>query len=281
MATHPRLTIRDLRARPVSVPMRIPLQTSGGTVRVAPLALVDLVTEEGVTGHTYLFCYTPLVLQAACASCSRTSPRSSRAIALAPLEIDRKLQRAIPPARRQGDRRHGARRHRHGGVGCAGARRPACRSCALLGGDAARDPRLQQLRPGHHRPRARRGRGAAAGRGGLLRDQGPARLRRTRRPTSRSCAPCARAVGDDVHLMSRLQPVPHGARGRAARTRRWPTKACTGSRSPTSRTTTRATRTIRAEVDGLPSRWARTGGGRTRWRSAWRPAPRTSACPTR
>ena len=50
MATHPRLTIRDLRARPVNVPMRIPLQTSGGTVGVAPLALVDLVTEQGVTG---------------------------------------------------------------------------------------------------------------------------------------------------------------------------------------------------------------------------------------
>jgi mandelate racemase len=47
----PRLTIRDLRARPVNVPMRIPLQTSGGTVGVAPLALVDLVTEQGVTGH--------------------------------------------------------------------------------------------------------------------------------------------------------------------------------------------------------------------------------------
>ncbi len=51
------LTIRGVRTVAVEVPMRFPLGTSAATVRAAPLLLVDLDTEEGVTGRTYLFCY--------------------------------------------------------------------------------------------------------------------------------------------------------------------------------------------------------------------------------
>lgn len=60
---HPRLTIRSLRTVFVSVPMKFPLGTSAVTVRSAPLLLVDLETEEGITGRTYLFCYMPLGAQ--------------------------------------------------------------------------------------------------------------------------------------------------------------------------------------------------------------------------
>jgi mandelate racemase len=56
----PVLTIRSIRSRGVSVPMRWPLGTSAQTVRSAPLLLVDLETEEGITGRTYLFCYMPM-----------------------------------------------------------------------------------------------------------------------------------------------------------------------------------------------------------------------------
>ncbi len=56
----PRLTIRGLRTVAVSVPMNFALGTSAVTVRAAPLLLIDLETEEGVTGRTYLFCYMPL-----------------------------------------------------------------------------------------------------------------------------------------------------------------------------------------------------------------------------
>lgn len=56
MNAHPPLTIRDLRVRAAHVPLRIPLQTSSGTIHIAPLALIDLLTDEGVTGSTYLFC---------------------------------------------------------------------------------------------------------------------------------------------------------------------------------------------------------------------------------
>jgi mandelate racemase len=57
--TPPRLTLRGVRAVAVDVPMRLPLGTSAGTVRSAPLLLIDVQTEEGVTGRAYLFCYLP------------------------------------------------------------------------------------------------------------------------------------------------------------------------------------------------------------------------------
>lgn len=56
----PVLTIRSIRSRTVLARMRFPLGTSARTVRVAPLLLMDLETEEGITGRTYLFCYMPM-----------------------------------------------------------------------------------------------------------------------------------------------------------------------------------------------------------------------------
>jgi mandelate racemase len=57
--TRPRLTVREVRAVAVLVPMTYVLGTSAAAVRSAPLLLVDLETEEGVTGRAYLFCYLP------------------------------------------------------------------------------------------------------------------------------------------------------------------------------------------------------------------------------
>ncbi len=55
----PRLTVRGIRAVGVEVPMKLPLGTSAGTIRSASLLLIDLETDEGVTGRAYLFCYLP------------------------------------------------------------------------------------------------------------------------------------------------------------------------------------------------------------------------------
>ncbi|MFQ5954186.1 MAG: enolase C-terminal domain-like protein [Kiloniellales bacterium] len=55
--TAPKLTIRDLTIRAVIVPLRRPLATRVGTFNEAPLLLLDLQTDEGITGRTYLFCY--------------------------------------------------------------------------------------------------------------------------------------------------------------------------------------------------------------------------------
>jgi mandelate racemase len=53
----PGLTVRAVRAVPVAVPLNFVLGTSQGAFRQAPLLLIDLETEEGVTGRAYLFCY--------------------------------------------------------------------------------------------------------------------------------------------------------------------------------------------------------------------------------
>ncbi|MGY3123332.1 hypothetical protein ACVWXQ_007269 [Bradyrhizobium sp. S3.14.4] len=46
-------TIRITRfnARPVIVPMNLPLKTSTGTVAKAPLVLIDCETDQGAVGH--------------------------------------------------------------------------------------------------------------------------------------------------------------------------------------------------------------------------------------
>ena len=57
------LTLREVRARAVNVPLQRPLYTSGGSLTTSPLVLIDLLTEEGVTGSAYVFCYTPIALK--------------------------------------------------------------------------------------------------------------------------------------------------------------------------------------------------------------------------
>ena len=53
------LTVRSIRSVAVEVPMNLPLGTSAATLRAAPLVLIEVETQEGVTGRSYLFCYVP------------------------------------------------------------------------------------------------------------------------------------------------------------------------------------------------------------------------------
>ena len=53
------LKLRSLVSRGVLVPLNFTLGTSAAIVRTVPLLLVDLVTDDGVTGHAYVFCYRP------------------------------------------------------------------------------------------------------------------------------------------------------------------------------------------------------------------------------
>jgi mandelate racemase len=57
------LKITGLRARCVNVPLAYPVQTSIGIVATSPLVLIDIDTDGGVTGHAYVFTYTPLALK--------------------------------------------------------------------------------------------------------------------------------------------------------------------------------------------------------------------------
>jgi len=50
-----RLKVRSVRARALAVPMKRPLATASGAVTIAPLLLVDVATNEGLTGRAYLF----------------------------------------------------------------------------------------------------------------------------------------------------------------------------------------------------------------------------------
>src|SRR5688500_6908115 len=59
-----RLTIMSIRAVPVMAPMTYVLGTSAGAVRAAPLLLLDLETEEGITARAYQFCYVPAAARA-------------------------------------------------------------------------------------------------------------------------------------------------------------------------------------------------------------------------
>lgn len=88
---YPRLTFRSLRARPVNVPLSRPLQTAGGLVGSSPLVLIDLETAEGITGRSYLFCYTPVALQPVVSLLANLQDWIA-GDDLAPLTLERKLQ---------------------------------------------------------------------------------------------------------------------------------------------------------------------------------------------
>src|SRR5271165_4887167 len=60
----PKLTIRSIRARAVLAPLKRPVRTAVGDIVDAPLILVDVLTEQGITGSAYAFGYTPITLGA-------------------------------------------------------------------------------------------------------------------------------------------------------------------------------------------------------------------------
>ena len=91
MISSTRLTLSGLRVRAVEVPVRPPLETASGTIGSAPLVLLDLLTEEGVTGRSYVFCYTPLALGPTARLVSNLADLIE-GDAVAPLAIQRKLQ---------------------------------------------------------------------------------------------------------------------------------------------------------------------------------------------
>jgi mandelate racemase len=53
----PDLTVRAVRTTAVEVPLNFVLGTSQGALRRVPLLLLEVDTEEGITGRTWLFCY--------------------------------------------------------------------------------------------------------------------------------------------------------------------------------------------------------------------------------
>src|SRR6516164_4205412 len=88
----PPLTIREVKTSAVEVPMTYALGTSADAVRRAPLLLIDLETEDGVTGRSYVFCYRPSGPRAVDALL-RDAVSLVKGESVAPLEIRAKLER--------------------------------------------------------------------------------------------------------------------------------------------------------------------------------------------
>lgn len=57
------LRVSRLHARAVDIPLRQPVQTSAGTLASTPMVLLDLHTDDGLVGHSYLRCYTSRLLR--------------------------------------------------------------------------------------------------------------------------------------------------------------------------------------------------------------------------
>ena len=56
------LTIKDITARAVVAPLKRPVRTAVGTIPSAPLVLIDVLTEQGSAGRSYIFAYTTAAL---------------------------------------------------------------------------------------------------------------------------------------------------------------------------------------------------------------------------
>ncbi len=91
-AKTPRLTIRDIRAVGVELPMTYPLGTSRSVLSKAPLLLIDLETEEGITGRAYLWCYLREALPAV-ANILKAVLEATKGERLAPSDLWEKLSK--------------------------------------------------------------------------------------------------------------------------------------------------------------------------------------------
>jgi mandelate racemase len=55
--------IRSVKARALVVPLTRPVKNAFGVIDVGPLVLIDVETDQGVTGHAYIFAYAKLTLK--------------------------------------------------------------------------------------------------------------------------------------------------------------------------------------------------------------------------
>src|SRR3954462_6349566 len=55
--------IRSVKARGVVVPLKRPLKNAFGVFDAGPLVLIDVETDQGITGHSYIFAYARITLK--------------------------------------------------------------------------------------------------------------------------------------------------------------------------------------------------------------------------
>lgn len=91
MGARAALRVRAVDVSPVVVPLDRPIRTASGTIPDAPLLLIDLTTEEGVIGRSYLFGYQAFTLKPL-ADLVAAMGNMISGDRLAPLELSRKLR---------------------------------------------------------------------------------------------------------------------------------------------------------------------------------------------
>jgi mandelate racemase len=92
MESHPQLTIRAVRARGLDLTLARPVETASGVMRSTPLVLIDLATDEGITGVSYVRCYTPTALGPLVQLIANLE-RVLKGAPAAPASVERTLQR--------------------------------------------------------------------------------------------------------------------------------------------------------------------------------------------
>jgi mandelate racemase len=75
----------------VNVPLAHPHPTASGVVESAPLVLLDLETDQGLVGRSYVFCYTPIALRPIADLIEALQPLI-QGDPVAPLALEQKLQ---------------------------------------------------------------------------------------------------------------------------------------------------------------------------------------------
>ena len=85
------MKIRDLKVRAVAAPMKRVLHTSIASVSVAPLLLLDLQTDDGIVGRSYLFALARHHLPPL-AKLVEAMAEMVKGDEVAPLELERKLR---------------------------------------------------------------------------------------------------------------------------------------------------------------------------------------------
>jgi mandelate racemase len=90
----PMIRLTALRARPVLPPFRRPPVSASGAIAKAPLVLLDLETDAGLTGRAYVFGFAPWTL-AAIAGCARGLFEMVEGDPLAPFDLEAKLRRQL------------------------------------------------------------------------------------------------------------------------------------------------------------------------------------------
>lgn len=89
-----KLAIRDIRARPVLAPIKRPPISASGPIPAAALVLIDLETDAGVIGRSYVFGFAQWTLKPI-VGCLEALSASIKGNACAPLELDAKLRRQV------------------------------------------------------------------------------------------------------------------------------------------------------------------------------------------